>query len=227
MNKKINYKAKEKISMVEESAYTRGPESLSDIDILSLIIGNKNKAQELLEAAGSMRQLRVWTHDQLLEFKGIGKKLGLRLRAAFMLESRCESSILNPILNEPEKVYNLLKSEASTLDHEVVWILILNQKNNLIRKERIFQGGRNSCVIDIPMLIKKTIINNGTSFMIAHNHPSENPAPSHADLNITKLINEAAKTVKLNFLDHIIIGNKTSDPYFLGYYSFRDAGVIN
>ena len=75
MNKKINYKAKEKISMVEESAYTRGPESLSDIDILSLIIGNKNKAQELLEAAGSMRQLRVWTHDQLLEFKGIGKKL--------------------------------------------------------------------------------------------------------------------------------------------------------
>ena len=60
----------------------------------------------------------------------------------------------------------------------------------------------------------------------AHNHPSGDPAPSSADLQVTRRLREAATAVDIELTDHLIIGTKASDPTGRGFYSFRDAGLL-
>jgi DNA repair protein RadC len=61
---------------------------------------------------------------------------------------------------------------------------------------------------------------------VAHNHPSGDPAPSAADVRITRQLREAAKMLDLSLLDHVIVGNKSADPGGVGFYSFADAGLL-
>ncbi|HRJ48868.1 MAG TPA: JAB domain-containing protein, partial [Opitutaceae bacterium] len=65
-----------------------------------------------------------------------------------------------------------------------------------------------------------------TAVVCAHNHPSGDPAPSAADVQITRLLREAARTVDIQLLDHVILGRPEADPAGRGYYSFREAGVL-
>jgi DNA repair protein RadC len=62
--------------------------------------------------------------------------------------------------------------------------------------------------------------------VVAHNHPSGDPAPSNADVQVTRQLREAARTLDIELLDHVIVGNATSDPAKLGYYSYRSAGIL-
>lgn len=218
-------KQDDRIGLIEESAHIRGVNSLSDVDLLAVIVGSEDKSAALLEAAGSMRQLRQWSTEQIQSIKGIGSKLALRIRASFMIESRCASVGLVNTLDAPEAIYNMLKSEAATLDHEAFWLLILDRKNKVIRKDILFEGGISSCSVDVRLILKNVLLHNGCAFAVAHNHPSGNPSPSSSDIKITRQIREAARCVDLDFIEHIIIGDQLSDPNSQGYYSFSDAGL--
>lgn len=107
-------------------------------------------------------------------------------------------------------------------------IVFLNNKNYILGHKILFKGGIKSVNYDLRIIFKECLLMNNccTTFVVFHTHPSGDPAPSNADLRATRQIREAANIMDFIFLDHIIIGEKENDPVFLGYYSFREAGVI-
>jgi DNA repair protein RadC len=75
-------------------------------------------------------------------------------------------------------------------------------------------------------LFRPAIIAAAAAVIVSHNHPSGDPAPSAADVTVTRTLRDAARILDIDLLDHVIVGDKAADPTGRGYYSFREAGVI-
>jgi DNA repair protein RadC len=75
-------------------------------------------------------------------------------------------------------------------------------------------------------VFKEAIRLSASAILVAHNHPSGDPAPSRADIQVTRQLREAAKVIGIDLLDHIILGQKSKDPRGIGLYSFNEAGLI-
>jgi DNA repair protein RadC len=111
-------------------------------------------------------------------------------------------------------------------DQESFWIILLNRKNKAIGRQMITLGTATSCLAHPREVFRTAIMASATGIICAHNHPSGDPAPSNADVQITRILREAAKTVDIELIDHVIVGDKASDPVGKGYYSFREAGIV-
>jgi len=105
------------------------------------------------------------------------------------------------------------------LPHEEFWVLYLNNSNKVIYKAQLSKGGITGTVVDIRLLFKMALEQNATAVLLTHNHPSGKLLASEADIQITKKIKEAGKTLEIHVLDHIIITEN-------GYLSFQDAGIF-
>jgi len=105
------------------------------------------------------------------------------------------------------------------LPHEEFWVLLLNRSNKVITKFKISQGGVSGTVIDVRIILKPAIENLASSIILCHNHPSGNIYPSDADEKITGKISEAAGTMDIKVLDHLIITDEN-------YFSFADEGKL-
>jgi DNA repair protein RadC len=103
---------------------------------------------------------------------------------------------------------------------ETVMLLLLNRANQAIGIMTISTGSTLGCIFDIKRILQIAIKANSSSVAVAHNHPSGNTKPSEADINITRKLSNALKTVDLNLLDHIIITEEG------GYLSFADEGIL-
>lgn len=90
---------------------------------------------------------------------------------------------------------------------EVVYLLTVNSKNQIVGFIEIARGGINWCNLSISELFKSILMSNSIKFILIHNHPSGDATPSNTDIELTKEILEGAKILRLNFLDHIVIGN--------------------
>jgi DNA repair protein RadC len=105
------------------------------------------------------------------------------------------------------------------LNHEEFWIMLLDRGNKIIDHFMISQGGISGTVIDVRIILKRTIEKLASSVILCHNHPSGTMQASDADLKITKKISDAAKLMDISVLDHIIIGQNR-------YLSFADEGIL-
>ena len=114
----------------------------------------------------------------------------------------------------------IFRPVLADLDHEEFWLLMLNNANRAIGKTKLSQGGLTSTVADVRIGLKHAIMNNATGIMIFHNHPSGLCRPSREDMDITAKFKQAAITMDIRFLDHIIICGKED------YYSFSDNGLL-
>jgi DNA repair protein RadC len=134
------------------------------------------------------------------------------------------------LLDEPEKIYNHVYKfmsqnvENPTVEHCI--LVCLNIKNKMVNTKIITIGTQNQTLVKPSEIIKHVLLNNCSSFILTHSHPSGDPSPSAADLKITRMLREAAQVMDMHFLDHVIIGERQNDPLGLGYYSFRHAGVL-
>ena len=104
---------------------------------------------------------------------------------------------------------------------EMVALIIMNNQFNIIKRIKIADGGLTSCIFDIRIILSEVLKSKGTSFAIAHNHPSGFVHPSYIDDNITKKLSEASKICELKLIDHIIITNDENK-----YYSYSDNGKL-
>ena len=109
---------------------------------------------------------------------------------------------------------------------ECVALLCLNRKNRIVSWNLVSMGTETSCLTSPREILRAALVAGGTAFILAHNHPSGDPSPSSADMEVTRAIRDAAKTVEMPMVDHVIIGSPLFDPMNKGYYSFRDAGFI-
>lgn len=103
------------------------------------------------------------------------------------------------------------------LQHEEVWLLILNKANRVMRKIQLSKGGISDSVVDIRMIMKEAIDNLAVNIVLCHNHPSGSTVPSANDDDTTFRLRKAGQIMGIALLDHIIIADQS-------YYSYLDEG---
>jgi DNA repair protein RadC len=206
-----------------------GSRSLSDAELLAILIGSGNRnetavelARKVLSTAGNnLNELARMSQDQLQAIRGIGPSRALSIMAALELGRRKNDSEPDrkPAVNSSGDAYSILKGIMGDLSHEEAWVLLLNNAGRLLSHRKTSQGGLTGTIMDPRLIIREALLAGSTRIVIAHNHPSGNLSPSDADMAITKKIKESASLVDITLLDHIIV---TQDKY----YSFADEGLI-
>ena len=221
-----NWEAEER---PREKFLTKGAASLSNAELLAILIrtGNRNEnaielsRKILFRAGNNLAELKKFTFEDYNRFNGMGLGKALPIMAAFELASRLELEKIPekiPIYsskNAADTMIPLLKD----LTHEECWVLYLNTANKLIAKERITSGGTNSTIVDVKMILKSAMNKLASSIILVHNHPSGSRHPGEHDKAQTKRLMKAAQSCDLELMDHIIIAG--SD-----YFSFLDEGLI-
>jgi DNA repair protein RadC len=115
---------------------------------------------------------------------------------------------------------------AGGLEVEKFWILCLNRRNRLLRREEITSGTAHGTLAHPREVFRVAIRESASAVVCIHNHPSGDPTPSSADLSVTRQLAAASKAVDIPLIDHLIIGRPGADPNGLGFYSFAAAGLI-
>ncbi|WP_080779000.1 RadC family protein [Chryseobacterium phocaeense] len=212
-----------------EKFLLKGKNSLSDSELLAIIMGSGSKDESALELArkimasvhNNWHQLSLLSSKELMKFKGIGEVKALSIIAALEIgKRRAVQEVPNKaIISNSGDAYLILKNQLSDLRTEEFWAIFLNQSNKVIHISQLTQGGISQSVVDVRILFKTALDHFSTGIIIAHNHPSGSLVPSKEDMNITQKINEAGKTLSIQLLDHIII---TQDAYL----SFSDEGLL-
>lgn len=101
------------------------------------------------------------------------------------------------------------------LDHEECWILYLSRRNTIIKRMQISKGGFSQTTIDNKQILRHALLLGAHGIIISHNHPTNDPTPSHSDISSTRALESACRSIDIQLLDHIIIGDSS-------YYSFQE-----
>jgi DNA repair protein RadC len=212
-----------------------GAAALSDTELLALMLAGgtapteaMTMARHIIGEAGSIAALAAWHTTDYQRWTGIGPAKGRQLAAVIeigrrMMRPRDDAERL---LNRPELVMDYFRPTVQGLEVEKFWVLNLNRKNRLKRIVEVTSGTATSSLAHPREVFRTAIREGATGVICVHNHPSGDPAPSAADVQVTRQLREAAKTVDIELLDHVIVGIPANDPNGRGYYSFREAGVI-
>ncbi len=219
----------------QERLVRLGPGALSDTELLAMLLRNGTRghdvmtlAARLLTEAGSLAGLMAWREPEFRKLKGIGRVKALQLMAVVEIARRVvgQKAEDSPLLNRADRVAEFFQPSIFGLEVEKFWVLCLNRKNRLLKKVEVSSGTATSALAHPREVFREAIREAATAVVCAHNHPSGDPAPSAADLQITRQLREAAKAVDIDLLDHVILGRPNADPAGRGYYSFREAGLI-
>lgn len=174
-----------------------------------------------------MQNLAKYSLEDFVKITGIGEVKGLQLMAIIELSGRINSSTeKEPLLNSPQKIYQFLENKTIRLDIEKVWVLCLNRKNYLINLYEITSGIATSSLIHPREIFRVAIRLGCTAIVVVHNHPSGDPSPSNADIEVAKNLHKSSKIICIELLDFMIIGKKSIDPMQKGYYSFREKNLL-
>ena len=212
-----------------------GPAALSDTELLAMLLRSGSKghnvllvAQGLLAEAGSLAALVQWSETDLRRIKSIGPVKALQLVAVMEVARRvlAKESEVAPALNRPALVLEHFQPQLTGLAVEKFWVLCLNRKNRLLKQVEISSGTATSSLAHPREVFRAAIRHGAAAVVCVHNHPSGDPAPSAADIQVTRQLREAAKAVDIDLVDHVIVGRPATDPRGLGYYSFREAGIL-
>lgn len=206
-----------------------GAEYASNENLIAAVLGIDMMSQanqpvrDLLSDNRSLLRLSNKTFDELTKIKGIGDKKAAALLASFELGRRMmkEKSEAMINLDNSLKIYEYIKPYIVGNEYEEAYLLISNNKFNLIKCVKIGEGGITETAIDIRRIIKETVTANGTIISLVHNHPSNSTTPSKPDDNITFSVKKACDIMRIFFQDHIIIASDGSQ-----YYSYHDKGRL-
>ena len=213
-----------------EKMLLKGAQSLSDAELLAILIAIGNKNETAVELT---RRILHECHDNLNElaqlsiadlckrFKGIGEAKAITIMAALELGKRRKTSEMleRKKITSSKDLFELFEPQLIDLPHEEFWLGFLNGANKVIEIKRLTQGGSRQTVVDVAMLLKMALEKSAQAVVVAHNHPSGQNRPSHEDEIITKRIKSGCEAIGISFIDHIIIARGE-------YYSFADEGKM-
>ena len=212
-----------------------GVAAASDTELLAMILqGNGtrteqvvNLASRLIAEAGSIAGLISWVPSDYRKLKGIGQIKGLQLAALAEIARRMMTSQSSaPLLNRADLIAAHFAPIVAGLQVEKFWVACLNRKNRLLKRIEVSSGTAANTLVHPREVFRAAIREGATAIVCAHNHPSGDPAPSAADLQVTRQLREAAKIVDIILLDHVVIGTVSADPTGIGFYSFRSSGLL-
>jgi len=228
--KKMTINNWDKADRPREKMMEKGASALSNAELLAILIGSgtpKESAVDLMrrvmnDCDDSLKNLGQKTVEELTTYQGIGEAKAITILAACELGKRRQQEEVRERLDmsDAHSVYEYLRPKMQDLSTEEAWVLLLNHNFKLIGDAvRLSQGGLTETAVDVRLIVKKAILCDATIVVLAHNHPSNNPHPSRADDQLTKQINEALKTMRIHFADHLIITDGN-------YYSYRENGKL-
>ncbi len=212
-----------------EKLLGKGKESLSDSELLAILIGSGNKNKSAVELAkdvlalgkNNLNELGKVSLKELMTIKGIGEAKAITLAAALELGRRRQATtFLNKtFVRSSSDLAEFLKATLKDYLYEVFAVVYLNKANKINHFEIISKGGMTSTVVDPRILFKKAFEVEATSLVLCHNHPSGNLKPSRHDEELTLKIKEAGKYLDIAVIDHLIVSEE-------GYFSFSDEGLL-
>lgn len=228
--KKLNIKDWAVEDRPREKLLSKGPRSLSDAELIAILIGSGNIEETAVElsrrilasADNNLNELGRKSIDFLIKFQGIGEAKAVTIAAALELgKRRKEADVFNKKqITSSKDAAEYFQPMLGDLNHEEFWILLLNRGNRIIDSFMVSQGGISGTVIDVRLILKKALDKMASAIILCHNHPSGTMQASNADLNITRKIKSAAEIMDISVLDHIIIGQNN-------YLSLADEGMLN
>lgn len=217
-----------------ERLAANGADALSNSDLIAILLrtGLQGKSalvigQELLAKFQTLDRLSQSSVTELCEVKGIGRDKAVTLKAAFTLARRMAAELRaeSPLLDSPERIADLLREDARGYEVEHFLVLLLNTRRRLIRVERISQGTLDAIHVHAREVFKHAISANAAAIVLVHNHPSGDPTPSEADIKVTRDLIRAGQLLKIDVLDHVILGRKTTERE-RDYASLRELGYF-
>jgi DNA repair protein RadC len=207
----------------------KGSGSLSDAELLSIVIANGIPAEESLNIArqllsrchNSLSEFWKLSYTDLLAYDGIGQKKAVQIASIFELSRRRNESevVQRTKITSSHDAFEIFRSIMGDLPYEEFWVLLMNKANRLIKKVRISEGGVSGTVVDPKKVYKIALDSHCSSIILGHNHPSGNIQPSEADTKITRKLKDSGILLDISVLDHIIVGDDR-------YYSYADEGSL-
>ena len=212
----------------------RGPDALTHAELVAILLRTGLKGanaveigRQLLHKFGTLQSLAQTSVDDLQTVKGIGRDKAVTLVAAFALARAMAKDLQreSPVLDNPEAIVRLLREQNLVKSVETFQALLLNTRRRLIRVEDISHGTLDTILVHPREVFRSAIAANAAAIVLVHNHPSGDPTPSEADIKVTRDLIRAGQLLKIEVLDHIIIGRATPDRP-KDYTSLRELGYF-
>ena len=219
----------------QEKLQRLGPQALGDAELLAMLLRSGTRGNDvltlstrLLSEAGSLAALLAWKEPDFVRLRGIGRVKALQLVTVMELARRAlgQQEGEAPMLREADQIFRHLRPVSTGLEVEKFWVLCLNRRHRLLKRVEMTSGTANATLAHPREVFRIAVREGAFAIACSHNHPSGDPTPSAADVQVTRILREAAQTVDIPLVDHVIVGRSASDPAGRGYYSFREAGMI-
>ncbi|MDD5472977.1 MAG: DNA repair protein RadC [Candidatus Methanoperedens sp.] len=224
---KIRIHDMQKEERPRERLINSGASSLSDSELLAIILRTGSKQENVINLAQrilsqyNMKQLSQTSLAQLMKIHGIKESKAAQIAACFEIARRLESFTegAKPRINSPADVYNRIYPRLREQKKEMFIELCLDTKNQVIKEDTISIGSLNANVVHPREVFRMALAESAAHIIVAHNHPSGDPTPSREDIEITKKLVETGSIMGIDVLDHVIIGDGR-------HFSMKEAGHI-
>lgn len=211
-----------------EKLVTAGVSSLTDEELLSIIIRSGGKdssaldtARKLLKKYGDFKHLLNTDIEELLTIKNIGIAKATCIKAMLEIAVRMKETPkeLTAIKN-PEDVYNLMYKHLYGKQKEHLYLINLNSRNHPISQDLLTIGTTDQTLVSSKDIYKKALAKNASYIILVHNHPSNDPTPSVQDIKITEEVAETGKKIGIPLIDHLIFSDSK-------YVSLKSLNLFN
>lgn len=212
-----------------EKLLLNGPEVLSNAELLAVILRTGTRGENVISLStrilsefDGLSGLLETDINEITNIKGIKNIKASQILAMGELFKRISSLNLlkkNINISSPSDISKLLMNEMVGLKQEILKVIMLDTKNNVIGIKDVFKGSLNTSIVHPREIFKEALKKSSSSIIICHNHPSGDPTPSKEDINITIRLKECSKIMGIDLLDHLIIGKYK-------FVSLKEKGII-
>ncbi|WP_366139484.1 DNA repair protein RadC [uncultured Endozoicomonas sp.] len=198
-----------------EKMMSLGASALTETELLAILLRTGcqglnvlDLSAQLLSQFKGLNGLLTTEHQELVAIKGLGPAKATQLSAILEMCRRVLNQKLakSDVITSPNSTREYLQLHFQGLEREVMACLFLDTRHRIIALETLFQGTLNSATVHPREVVKKALSLNASSLILCHNHPSGDPEPSQADIQITQTLKEALQLVDIDVLDHMIVG---------------------
>jgi DNA repair protein RadC len=216
-----------------ERLLNQGANALKTSELLAILLRTGTTERPVLELSefllthfGSLEALSRAPVGELARIKGIGQAKAIGLKAAFALAARlARTEAESRPIDTADDVARLLGEEMRLLDYESVRVICLNTKHKVLAVEEVTRGTLNESLFHPREAFRPALARQAHAVILVHNHPSGNPEPSDADLQVTRRMKQAGELLQIEVLDHVILGAPRAGDE-RAFFSFKSEGLL-
>ncbi len=206
-----------------------GAHQLSVPELLAILIGSGNRHETAValmqriydDCSHSLKRLGKMRVDELCDYEGIGEAKAVSILAACELGARRQGEDYAQVqITRSSDIYRYFRPLMQDLAWEECYVLLLNQAHRVLGRRLISKGGIAGTSVDVRQVLKEALLAQAPAIVLVHNHPSGSTRPSVDDDRLTKRVSEAAKTMNIRLLDHVVVADGS-------YYSYSDNGKLS